>query len=158
MNVGGLRDVLQSISGSYASLSNGGVHLFADLSTIRLTDRSSPYLVHQTGRSFYRVSQNQSDMLCTVPRTPVAPQGAERTSLGGLTSAGADDLSEGTSGYDSACSDELSERERRLGRLRRMATDLETLLAPASPAWSDITQVPTEHRQGGGYLFGKRLI
>ena len=62
-------------------------------------------------------------------------------SLSGLTSGGPDDLSEGTSGYDSACSDELSERERRLGRLRRMATDLETLLSPAGQAWSDITNV-----------------
>ena len=56
-------------------------------------------------------------------------------------SAVADDLSEGTSGYDSACSDELSERERRLGRLRRMAGDLEGLLSPAGAAWSDITNV-----------------
>ncbi|XP_037073262.1 uncharacterized protein LOC119094294 [Pollicipes pollicipes] len=57
--------------------------------------------------------------------------------------AAADDLSEGTSGYDSACSDDLSERERRLGRLRRMARDLEAVVSPASPAWDDIEHTLT---------------
>ncbi|KAF0303380.1 hypothetical protein FJT64_024617 [Amphibalanus amphitrite] len=55
-----------------------------------------------------------------------------------LSTPSLDELSEGTSGYDSACSDDLSERERRLGRLRRMARDLEALVSPASPAWNDI--------------------
>ena len=58
-----------------------------------------------------------------------------------MTSLGRDDLSECTSGYDSACSDDLSERERRLGRLHRLASDLGPLLSPAGPAWSDIANV-----------------
>ncbi|XP_043221257.1 uncharacterized protein LOC122381311 [Amphibalanus amphitrite] len=76
---------------------------------------------------------------------------ADRGSVAGRSGGGPDELSEGTSGYDSACSDELSERERRLGRLRRMANGLETLLAPAGPAWSGIThslsEVSTDLRQ-----------
>ncbi|XP_037084577.1 uncharacterized protein LOC119104953 [Pollicipes pollicipes] len=77
-----------------------------------------------------------------------AVDGGLPADLIGLTSAGLDDLSEGTSGYDSACSDDLSERERRLGRLRRMAGDLEAVLSPGGQAWSDIRHTLTTATSG----------
>ncbi|KAK8744577.1 hypothetical protein OTU49_000880 [Cherax quadricarinatus] len=44
----------------------------------------------------------------------------------------------GTSGYESCSSEELSERERRLVHLRRLARDLEASLHPNSQAWAAI--------------------
>ena len=44
----------------------------------------------------------------------------------------------GTSGYESCSSEELSERERRLAHLRRLARDLEATLHPHSQAWASI--------------------
>ncbi|KAG7176240.1 putative Nuclear envelope localization domain-containing protein [Homarus americanus] len=44
----------------------------------------------------------------------------------------------GTSGYESCSSEELSERERRLAHLRRLARDLEASLHPNSQAWAAI--------------------
>lgn len=47
----------------------------------------------------------------------------------------------GTSGYESCSSDDLSERERRLAYLRRLARDLESSLVPGSKAWNEISLV-----------------
>ncbi|KAK3872555.1 hypothetical protein Pcinc_022368, partial [Petrolisthes cinctipes] len=44
----------------------------------------------------------------------------------------------GTSGYESCSSEELSERERRLAHLRRLARDLEASLHPDSQAWAAV--------------------
>ncbi|XP_076062425.1 uncharacterized protein LOC143037757 [Oratosquilla oratoria] len=58
-----------------------------------------------------------------------------------LTQSGDECFSDsGTSGYESCSSEELSERERRLAHLRRLARDLETVLQPHSAAWGDITK------------------
>nr|XP_027215821.1 uncharacterized protein LOC113808585 isoform X2 [Penaeus vannamei] len=60
------------------------------------------------------------------------------TSLG---ASGDECLSDsGTSGYESCSSEELSERERRLAHLRRLARDLEASLHPNSQAWAAITK------------------
>ncbi|XP_063606118.1 klarsicht protein-like isoform X4 [Penaeus indicus] len=60
------------------------------------------------------------------------------TSLG---ASGDECLSDsGTSGYESCSSEELSERERRLAHLRRLARDLEASLHPNSQAWLAITK------------------
>lgn len=57
-----------------------------------------------------------------------------------LGTSGDDCLSDsGTSGYESCSSEELSERERRLANLRRLARDLEASLSPDSHAWASIT-------------------
>lgn len=50
----------------------------------------------------------------------------------------------GTSGYESCSSDDLSERERRLAYLRRLARELEASLVPGSKAWNEITDVSIE--------------
>ncbi|XP_063840509.1 uncharacterized protein LOC135089148 isoform X7 [Scylla paramamosain] len=56
-----------------------------------------------------------------------------------LTASGDECLSDsGTSGYESCSSEELSERERRLANLRRLARDLEASLHPNSQAWAAI--------------------
>ena len=47
----------------------------------------------------------------------------------------------GTSGYESCSSEELSERERRLAHLKRLARDLEATLHPHSQAWASIEKV-----------------
>ncbi|XP_068217202.1 klarsicht protein [Palaemon carinicauda] len=58
-----------------------------------------------------------------------------------LGTSGDDCLSDsGTSGYESCSSEELSERERRLAHLRRLARDLEASLSPDSQAWLAITK------------------
>lgn len=58
-----------------------------------------------------------------------------------LGTSGDDCLSDsGTSGYESCSSEELSERERRLAHLRRLARDLEASLSPDSQAWAAITK------------------
>ncbi|KAK7066751.1 hypothetical protein SK128_005331, partial [Halocaridina rubra] len=58
-----------------------------------------------------------------------------------LGTSGDDCLSDsGTSGYESCSSEELSERERRLANLRRLARDLEASLSPDSQAWAAITK------------------
>lgn len=58
-----------------------------------------------------------------------------------LGTSGDDCLSDsGTSGYESCSSEELSERERRLAHLRRLARDLEASLSPDSQAWQAITK------------------
>ncbi|KAF2364759.1 KASH domain [Trinorchestia longiramus] len=44
----------------------------------------------------------------------------------------------GTSGYESCSSDDLSERERRLDALKRLAAELESTLHPHSLAWTNI--------------------
>lgn len=56
-----------------------------------------------------------------------------------LAASGDECLSDsGTSGYESCSSEELSERERRLANLRRLARDLEASLHPNSQAWAAI--------------------
>lgn len=56
-----------------------------------------------------------------------------------LMTSGDECLSDsGTSGYESCSSEELSERERRLANLRRLARDLEASLHPNSQAWASI--------------------
>lgn len=50
----------------------------------------------------------------------------------------------GTSGYESCSSDDLSERERRLAYLRRLAKDLEASLVPGSKAWNEIVSTLNE--------------
>lgn len=47
----------------------------------------------------------------------------------------------GTSGYESCSSDDLSERERRLAYLKRLAKDLEASIAPGCSAWKEINSV-----------------
>lgn len=72
------------------------------------------------------------------------------TSLG---ASGDECLSDsGTSGYESCSSEELSERERRLAHLRRLARDLEASLHPNSQAWAAITKVSSS-----GLLWGDGL-
>lgn len=59
-----------------------------------------------------------------------------------LVASGDECLSDsGTSGYESCSSEELSERERRLANLRRLARDLEASLHPNSQAWASICKV-----------------
>ncbi|CAL4067721.1 unnamed protein product [Meganyctiphanes norvegica] len=68
-------------------------------------------------------------------------QGVDITGIGGSSLIGEDCASDsGTSGYESCSSEELSERERRLAHLRRIARDLEASLSPQSEAWASITK------------------
>ncbi|KAG0715020.1 hypothetical protein GWK47_012926 [Chionoecetes opilio] len=61
-----------------------------------------------------------------------------------LVASGDECLSDsGTSGYESCSSEELSERERRLANLRRLARDLEASLHPNSQAWAAICKTLT---------------
>lgn len=78
------------------------------------------------------------------------------TSLG---ASGDECLSDsGTSGYESCSSEELSERERRLAHLRRLARDLEASLHPNSQAWLAITKVRASEVRDGFYVTACRVI
>lgn len=95
------------------------------------------------------------------------PQGVDiQGSTTSLGASGDECLSDsGTSGYESCSSEELSERERRLAHLRRLARDLEASLHPSSQAWVAITKVSLRgrlqrriarisgHVQGGSITF-----
>lgn len=82
--------------------------------------------------------KSQTGKRLTLTRTQGVDIQSSTTSLG---TSGDECLSDsGTSGYESCSSEELSERERRLAHLRRLARDLEASLHPNSQAWMAITK------------------
>ena len=64
----------------------------------------------------------------------------------------------GTSGYESCSSDDLSERERRLAHLKKLAKELEATLLPGTKAWKDIIKVSHYYFEGFSSLLNNRGV